>query len=84
MNDEAVKALNPVNNEIHVSDYQLRHSLRKFKNEKGATVPMSEIKQLPTKLEGAKWIYDHVHENVLAIFEWQSLSPKLFFNLVCV
>ena len=34
-------------------------------------------------IDKLKW-WDQSKKNVLAIFEWRSLSPKFFFNLVCV
>jgi hypothetical protein len=69
MADTAVKALEPINNEINVSDHQLRHSLRAFKHKKGATIPLESAKKLPEKIESAKWFYDSEHDNLLAVFD---------------
>ena len=66
MADSAVMALNPVNNEIYVSDYQLRHSQRP---EKSVPLPIDELKKLPEKLENSRWFYDKSHNNLIAMFD---------------
>ena len=69
MNDVAVLALEPINNEIHISDHQLRHSLRDFKTQKGVALSIDTAKKLPHHLSHAQWFYDSNHNNILAIFE---------------
>ncbi len=69
MDDVAVLALGPINNEIHISDHQLRHSLRDFKTKKGVALSIDTAKKLPHHLSHAKWFYDSNHNNILAIFE---------------
>ena len=66
MADSDVIALEPVSNEIHVSDYQLRHSQRP---EKSVPLPVEELKKLPEKLENARWFYDLSHDNLIAVFD---------------
>lgn len=66
MADSAVKELEPINNEIHVSDYQLRHSQR---NEKIAPLPLEQLKNLPEKLDNSRWFYDKSHDNLIAVFD---------------
>ena len=65
----AVLALEPTNNEIHMSDHQLRHSLRDFKTKKGVALSIDMAKKLPDHLSDAQWFYDSKHNNILAIFE---------------
>ncbi len=69
MNDKAVKALNPVNNEIHISDHQLRHSVRETKKNVGTALPLSIVKQLPLNLESADYFFDSKQNNLLAVFD---------------
>lgn len=69
MDDFAVLALEPTNNEIHMSDHQLRHSLRDFKTKKGVALSIDMAKKLPDHLSDAQWFYDSKHNNILAIFE---------------
>lgn len=84
MTDADVMELKPINNEINISDHQLRHSLRPFKeNEKNATVPIESIKQLPEKLESARWFYDKKHDNVLAVFDVE-LSEKIGKSAIAI
>ena len=45
MDDFAVLALEPTNNEIHMSDHQLRHSLRDFKTKKGVALSIDMAKK---------------------------------------
>jgi SPP1 gp7 family putative phage head morphogenesis protein len=66
MADAAVIALEPIGSEIHVSDYQLRHSQRP---EKSVPLPIDELKKLPEKLENARWFYDSSHDNLIAVFD---------------
>lgn len=67
MADSAVViALEPVNNAIHVSDYQLRHSQRP---EKSVPLPIEDLKKLPEKLKNARWFYDLRHDNLIAVFD---------------
>ena len=69
LNDKSVHALIPVNNEIHVSDHQLRHSVRIEKDKRGATLPIDIIQDLPSKLKEASWFYDKKHKNICAVFD---------------
>jgi hypothetical protein len=69
MDDVAVLALEPINNEIQMSDHQLRHSLRDFKTKKGVALSIDTAKKLPDHLSDAQWFYDSKHNNILAIFE---------------
>lgn len=69
MNDAAVKALNPINNEIHISDHQLRHALRDVKTGKGTALPIDVTKNLPEKLDTARWFYDSKFNNLMAVFD---------------
>ena len=69
LNDKSVDALTPVNNEIHVSDHQLRHSVRLEKDKRGATLPIEILQNLPRKLEEARWYYDEKHKNICAVFD---------------
>lgn len=69
MADSAVKALEPVNNEIHISDHQLRHALREVKTGKGTALPIDITKNLPEKIESARWFYDSKFNNLLAVFD---------------
>lgn len=66
MADAAIKALEPINNEIHVSDYQLKHAQR---NKKSAPLPLEIVKQLPEKLENSRWFYDSILNNLTAVFD---------------
>lgn len=66
MADAAVIALEPINNEIHVSDYQLKHAQR---NKKSAPLPLEIVKQLPEKLENSRWFYDSILNNLTAVFD---------------
>ncbi len=68
MADSAVQALNPLNDEIHISDHQLRHAMREIKNLRGASLPENLVRRLPDKLENARWFYDSKHGNLLAVF----------------
>lgn len=68
MVDSAITALEPINNEIHVSDYQLNHSIRDAKKNHNADLPIDTIKILPEKIETARWFYDEENKNVLAVF----------------
>lgn len=69
MVDSAVIALNPIDNEINISDHQIRHATRDFKTGRGAALSIDIIKQLPDKLENAEFIYDSKHNNLLAVFD---------------
>ena len=69
MNDKAVKALNPVNNEIHISDHQLRHSVRETKKNVGTALSLSIVKQLPLNIESADYFFDSKQNNLLAVFD---------------
>jgi hypothetical protein len=55
-----------MSNEIHVSDYQLRHSQR---SEKSVPLSLEDLKLLPSKLEIASWFYDSSHNNLIATFD---------------
>lgn len=66
MADAAIVALAPMSNEIHVSDYQLRHSQR---SEKSVPLSLEDLKLLPSKLEIASWFYDSSHNNLIATFD---------------
>jgi hypothetical protein len=66
MIDSEVMALTPPNNEIHVSDHELRHANRELKS---APLPLEIVKQLPDKLENARWFYDSSHKNIVAFFD---------------
>ena len=68
MADSEVFALKPVNNELYISDHQLRHSVRDFKAGKGSALPMAIVNQLPDKLENAQWFFDSKHGNLFAVF----------------
>lgn len=69
MEDSAVVALNPINNQVYISDHQLKHALRPVKNNRGAALPMAIIEQLPTHLTTARWFYDSRHHNLMAVFD---------------
>jgi hypothetical protein len=71
MADNAVTELNPINNEIHVSDYQLKHAQR---NQKSAPLNIDDVKKLPDKLENARWFYDSNLNNLTAVFDIESIK----------
>ncbi|MDQ5939397.1 MAG: hypothetical protein QG557_344 [Pseudomonadota bacterium] len=66
MADSAIVALEPMSNEIYVSDYQLRHSQRP---EKSVPLSLEDLTLLPSKLEIARWFYDSSHNNLIATFD---------------
>jgi hypothetical protein len=68
MQDMDIRRLNPLTNEIYISDHQVRHSLRPAKVAAGKALPMSEIQQLPDKLAHARWFFDSTKQNVMAVF----------------
>ena len=74
MTDRAVIALEPINNEIYVSDHQLRHALRDVKTGKGTALPIDVTKNLPEKIESARWFYDSKFNNILAVFDIESVG----------
>jgi hypothetical protein len=53
---------------IHASDYQIRHSMRNVKTDRGASLSFSDISNIPDKLNASKWFYDSRHNNVIAAF----------------
>lgn len=83
MADSDVVALNPIGNEILISDHQLRHSVRDFKSGKGTALSPSIINQLPSKLENARWFFDSRHNNLLAVFD-VSASTHLGKSVVVI
>lgn len=66
MKDSAIVALEPMTNEIHVSDYQLRHAQRL---EKKIPLSLEDLKQLPDKLDNARWFFDAHLNNLTAVFD---------------
>jgi hypothetical protein len=68
LDDADVSALEPRSADIHISDYQLRHSLREIKSKRGASLPLSVLASLPDELESARWFFDSRHKNLLAAF----------------
>ena len=69
MNDKDVKTLKPVNNEVYISDHQLRHSNRESKTNRGAVLPISILENLPYYFKNSRWFYDSKHKNICAVFD---------------
>lgn len=66
-----VITLNPESPDIYVSDYQIRHAVREFKDKEDHSLPMAVIEQLPYFLERAVWFFDERHNNLLAVFYYR-------------
>jgi len=69
MRDKDVKTLKPVNNEVYISDHQIRHSVRDAKAARNAVLPVEVISNLPGYLRDARWFYDSKHYNLIAAFD---------------
>lgn len=69
LKDADVAALKPISDEIHISDHQLRHSIRDIKAKRNAALPIEVIAELPSYLRNARWFYDSKHKNICAVFD---------------
>lgn len=69
MQNDDVLSLNPFGPDIHISDFEIRHSLRDVKRDRGASLGVETIKNLPDVLMLSKWFFDTVHRNLMAVFE---------------
>lgn len=67
--DPEVRTLQPPGIEIEISDYLLRHGVRKTKAAHGAALSVQNLTDLPARLESARWRFDTGHSNVIGFFE---------------
>lgn len=69
LEDSSVAALKPSGDDLHISDYEVRHGVREAKRKRGAALPADVLANLPGALEGARWFYDETHDNIFSAFE---------------
>ena len=63
-----VVALNPSGHDVSISDVQIRHAGRPTKENRGKTLALEDIENLPKKLQHARWFFEIEKNDLIAVF----------------